>query len=158
MKRRILQHGDVIELGAFHLKYVDSKASSQIDLERTMLISGLKLDPDTAPAKDSGEVTQDLQIPATRATKSRFPSGRVRFLRGARSGETTLLDRVIAMVGTPGKAQAVVTRRPHGYYVTFVEGSVYPRVNGESIGKEARHLHTGDILEVGDEKIEFELL
>ena len=79
MQRRILQHGDVIELGEFRLKYVDSKASSQIDLERTMLISGLKLDPDAAPAKDSGEVTQDLHIPATRATKSRLPGGRVNF-------------------------------------------------------------------------------
>ena len=43
VQRRILQHGDVIALGAFNLRYVDSKASSDIDLERTMLISGLAL-------------------------------------------------------------------------------------------------------------------
>ena len=51
MKRRILQHGDVIELGAFHLKYVDSKASSQIDLERTMLIPDSSSTPTRRPRR-----------------------------------------------------------------------------------------------------------
>src|SRR5262245_4154603 len=38
-QRHILQHNDVIALGVFHLRYVDTRASSEIDLERTMLIS-----------------------------------------------------------------------------------------------------------------------
>ena len=157
-KRRILQHNDVVELGAFHLRYVDTKASSEIDLERTMIISGLALDPDRPIVPDAGDATQDLHIPSNRETKTRFPSGRVRWVRGPRYGETKLLDRVVATFGTPGKAVAVVTRRPKGYYVTYVEGDAFPRVNGESIGREPRHLHTGDVISVADEDLEFELM
>jgi hypothetical protein len=156
-KRRILQHGDVIELGSYHLKYVDSKASSEIDLERTMIISGLKLNVDVAPATDSGEVTQDLHVPSSRATKTHFPNGRIKWLQGPHGGEYKVLDRVIATFGAPDTGLAVVTRRPHGFYVTYVEGAEHPRVNGESIGKEPRHLQHLDIVEVGEERVEFQL-
>jgi len=61
----------------------------------------------------------------------------------------------VATFGRPGNALAVVTRRPHGYFITHVEGRRYPRVNRRSIGKEARLLHHGDVIEVADEKLEF---
>jgi hypothetical protein len=157
-QRHILQHNDVIELGVFHLRYIDTKASSEIDLERTMLIPGLAPGTGLLGAGADGEVTQDLHIPSSRTTKARFPTGRIKWLQGPRGGETKALDRVIATFGTPGKAVAVITRRPHGYYVTHVEGDKFPRVNGESIGKESRHLMNGDLVEVGHERIEFELV
>lgn len=155
--RHILQHNDVIELGGFHLRFVDSKASSEIDLERTMLIPGLAPGAGLLGMPDKGEITQDLHIPSSRATRTRFPSARVRWLQGPRDGEVRPLDRVIAVFGAAGEAVAVITRRPHGFYVTHVEGDP-PRVNGDSIGKEPRHLATGDVVEVGRERIEFELL
>ena len=154
-RRRILQHGDVIELGAFHLRYVDTKASSEIDLERTMLIPGLALRADVKPAHDAGETTQDLHIPSARATKVRFPTARVRWTAGARAGVTQALDRVIATFGNATEGLAVVTRRPHGYYLTYVEGRAPPRVNGDSIGKEPRHLQSGDVISVAGEDMEF---
>jgi predicted component of type VI protein secretion system len=39
--RHILQHGDVIEFGALYLRYLNPRATSEIDLERTMLVAGL---------------------------------------------------------------------------------------------------------------------
>lgn len=153
-RRRILQHNDVIELGGYHLRYIDSKAASEIDLERTMLIPGLALRPDAGPV-NSGEVTQDLHIPSARPTKARFPAASVRWMAGARAGEIQALDRVIATFGNAQDGLAVVTRRPHGYYVTFVEGASFPRVNGESIGREPRHLQHGDVIGVAGEEIEF---
>ena len=41
LSRRILQHGDVMEFGQFHLRYLNPKVAADIDLERTMLIEGL---------------------------------------------------------------------------------------------------------------------
>ena len=154
-RRRILQHGDVIEIGLYHLRYVDTKASSEIDLERTMLIPGLALRPDVKPAQDSGEVTQDLHIPSARPTKARFPTARVKWRAGTHTGETRALDRVIATFGNAVDGLAVITRRPHGYYVTYVEGRDHPRVNGESIGTQSRHLQNGDVIGVADEELEF---
>jgi len=150
MRRRILQHNDVIELGTFNLRFVDSKSSSEIDLERTMLIPGLKFNPDRRP--EELEVTQDLHVPSTRGSNAHFPTGRLRMVNG---GHVQVLDRVVATFGEPGRGVVVLTRRPKGYYATYVEGEAFPRVNGESIGKEPRHLHNGDRVEIAGLELEF---
>lgn len=149
LARRILQHGDVVELGRFSLKFIDTKASSEIDLERTMLIPGL------GRVVTGEESTQDLQIPSSRASRTRFPEARVEWIEGPRRGAVRVLDRVIATFGTPGSGVAVVTRRPHGYFVTWVEGDAYPKVNGESIGREPRALASGDTIDVPGERLRF---
>lgn len=156
MRRRILQHNDVVLLGAFNLRFVDSKQVSEIDLERTMLIPGLKLFPDKRPADDAG-LTRNLHVPSSRAAAATLPSGRVKFLNGVLAGKSKALDRVIATFGEPGRGVVVLTRRPKGYYATHVEGDALPRVNGESIGKEPRHLHSGDRVEIAGVTLEFSL-
>lgn len=155
MKRRILQHNDVIDLGAFNLRYVDSKQSSEIDLERTMLIPGLKLFPDKRP--DDAGMTQHMHVPSSRASNSRFPLGHVKFASGSLAGKTRFLDRVVTTFGEPGRGVVVLTRRPKGYYAAHVEGDALPRVNGESIGKEPRLLRSGDRVEIAGTTLEFAL-
>ncbi len=156
VKRRILQHGDVIELGAFHLRYLDAKASSELDFERTMLIAGLETSAGP-PRAASALAAHGVRVPRARATKVNFPVGRVNWMAGPRGGETTPLNRVVATFGTPRVQVAVITRRPHGYFVTHVEGRSFPRVNGQSIGAEPRALAHGDIIEVGCDRLEFRL-
>lgn len=146
--RRILQHGDVMQFGAFYLRYLNPRASSERDLERTMLIAGLEgLVEDTPP---------EFFAPSARRARTHFPKGRVRVIAGSRAGSTLELDRVVAAFGAPGAQLAVITRRPHGYFITHVEGRHYPRVNKERLGKdEARPLQHGDLIELTDEKLEF---
>lgn len=145
--RHILQHGDVVQFGAFYLRYVNLRATDA-DFERTMLIAGVP---------GLTEAAGEPPPPTARAARSRalFPSGCARMTAGARAGQTVALDRVIAMFGTPGQGLAVVTRRPRGYFVTHVEGRRHPRVNGASIGTQPHALAHGDRVEVGAEGFEF---
>jgi hypothetical protein len=76
-------------------------------------------------------------------------------IAGSRAGKTIQLDRVVALFGKSGDQLAVVTRRPHGYFITHVEGLRFPRVNHQSIGRGSRMLNSGDVFEVADEKLEF---
>jgi hypothetical protein len=154
--RHILQHGDVIELGSFYLRYLNPRVSSAIDLERTMLIAGLYGAAGDAE-KGSGRPADEARVPAARPGRVRGPRGKVKLLAGRRAGSIVELDRVVAMLGKRGDRLAVLTRRPHGYFITHVEGRRYPRVNGRSVGKEAHMLQSGDIIEVADEKAEFVL-
>jgi hypothetical protein len=148
ISRHILQHGDVAQFGAFHLRYLNPKASADADLERTMLIrSAAHIAERTLSA---GEAPR---APSRRANV-RLPKGRVRMIAGARAGETLELDRVIATFGTPGDQLAVITRRPHGFFITQVEGRRHARVNGRPIGEEPRSLKDRDVIEVGDAKLE----
>jgi hypothetical protein len=62
---------------------------------------------------------------------------------------------VVATLGKRGDRLAVLTRRPQGFFITHVEGRRYPRVNGHAMGRDARMLQSGDVIEVGDEKVQF---
>lgn len=150
--RRILQHGDIMQFGAYYLRYLNPRASEESNLERTMLIAGLQVD---GVRPDSGASFGAERAPSSRATKVRFPNGRVRMLTGYRAGSTIELDRVIATFGHHREQLAVITRRPQGYFITHVEGRRYPSVNGETLGKQPRALRNGDVVEVADEKLKF---
>jgi len=156
LSRRILQHGDVMEFGRFHLRYLNPKVAPDIDLERTMLIEGLsgrlaQLGDNAMP------VVGNAPMPVAGRARTNFPKARVWMGAGPRAGEVIELDRVVTMFGQPGVASAVVVRRPLGYYVTHVEGRRLPRVNGRPILREPRLLQHGDIVEAGGERLEFTL-
>jgi hypothetical protein len=151
--RHILQHGDVMAFGTHALRYLNPKAEES-ELDRTMLIRALPKVPDK-PSQPTAAVADDATINTARPMKGHLPSGRVKVLAGARAGAQFELDRVVATFGTPGELLSVITRRPHGYFVTHVEGNRYPQLNGETLDAEPRVLHSGDMIEVGDEKVEF---
>jgi pSer/pThr/pTyr-binding forkhead associated (FHA) protein len=148
VERRILKHGDVIALGRFNLRYLNPRATGSVDLERTMLISGLE-----RTAKD--EPSGGTLLPAVRAVRVAFPSGRATIESGPGEGDTVELERVVAIFGAPGRESMVIARRPHGYFVTSVEGAP-PRVNGRAIGRGAHPLASGDRIECGGQRIRFQ--
>jgi Inner membrane component of T3SS, cytoplasmic domain len=152
--RHILQHGDAMQFGTFYLRYLNPRASADSDMDRTMLIAGLQTRAGAAQV-ESGAPAHDVHVPSARLAGVRFPKGRVKVIAGSRTSGTIRLDRVVATFGKPGKELAVVARRPRGYFITHVEGRRPARVNGQSIGKDARLLRHGDIIEVADEKLEF---
>jgi pSer/pThr/pTyr-binding forkhead associated (FHA) protein len=154
IERHILQHGDVIEFGKYNLRYMNPRASAETDLDRTMLFSGLQAPVAQGP-DDPRPSAESLRIPTARPTRTRTPKARVTITAGPRARSTVELDRVVTMFGKPGVRMAVVTRRPHGFFITHVEGDRFPRVNGRRIDAEPRQLRGGDEFEVGDERVEF---
>lgn len=153
VSRHILQHGDVMAFGAHALRYLNPKAEES-ELDRTMLIRALPKVPNQ-PSEPASVTPYDATINTARPMKARLPRGRVKVLAGVRAGAQFELDRVVTTFGTLGELLAVITRRPQGYFVTHVEGHRYPQVNGETLDAEPRALRSGDMIEVGDEKVEF---
>ena len=149
LARRILQHGDVIELGRFRLRYLNPKVASDVDLEQTMFIAGL-------PGSQRPPTIGNLPMPTTGTARTGFPKGRVWMGAGPRAGEVIELTRVVTMFGSFSE-QAVVIRRPLGYYLAHVEGRRAARVNRAPLGREPRLLRHGDLIEVADERLEFTL-
>lgn len=154
IERHILQHGDVIEFGKYNLRYMNPRASAETDLDRTMIFAGLQTPGAQAP-DDPRPSPESLRVPTARPARTRTPKARVVITAGPRARSTVELDRVVTMFGKPGVRMAVVTRRPHGFFITHVEGDRFPRVNGRRIDAEPRQLRGGDEFEVGDERVEF---
>jgi pSer/pThr/pTyr-binding forkhead associated (FHA) protein len=150
VSRHILQHGDVVQIGSHFLRYLNPRAAAEVDLERTMLISGL---PGFGDATALSGI--DRLARSARRSNVRFPSARVRATAGQRSGQTIALDRVIATFGQHGEALAVIARRPQGYFLSHVEGRRRTRLNGHAVAGDAQMLQHGDRIEVGGEALEF---
>jgi hypothetical protein len=47
------------------------------------------------------------------------------------------LTKTLTTLGKPGVQVAVIARRPHGYFITHVEGASFPVVNGKALDAQA---------------------
>jgi len=154
--RHILHHGDVIEFGNYHLRYLNPKLSGDINLERTMLIESLPRDL-KAPPQSAGLTPTEVAATAARTVKVRFPKGSIKALFGPRAPSTVELNRVITTFGKQGESFAVITRRPMGYFITHVDGAKQALVNKQPIGKSPHPLNPNDVIEVAGDTFEFQL-
>ena len=51
--------------------------------------------------------------------------------------------------------EALITRRPTGYFIAHVEGEMFPTINGASLGSAAHPLKDQDVIELAGVKMEF---
>jgi pSer/pThr/pTyr-binding forkhead associated (FHA) protein len=82
-------------------------------------------------------------------------TGKIQLLSGANAGKELELTKPLTTLGKPGVQVAVFTRRPHGYFITHVEGAQQPAVNGQSIGTAPHALKDHDVIELAGVKMEF---
>jgi predicted component of type VI protein secretion system len=172
VKKHFLQNGDVIELGKYRLKYLSEAQphGSQADFEKTMIIRPDML-PKHAGAADAKAMMAETQagMPAARPPSGDLPAAReaapeppaaplrgaIQILTGANAGKEMELTKTLSTLGKPGVQVAVITRRPHGYFITHVEGASFPAINGKVLDAQAHPLHDHDIIELAGTKMEF---
>lgn len=182
VKKHFLQNNDVIELGKYRLKYINEAAlqASQADFEKTMVLrpdmmrkaaeqagggkpaEQPKPQADLAPpimaapkpaAAPSSPPPQAAAAPGAAAPA--MPLGAIQVLNGSNAGKTLDLVKSLTTLGKPGVQVAVIARRPHGYFLTHVEGAKMPTVNGVAIDTQAHELKDHDVIELAGVKMEF---
>ena len=122
--------------------------------------------PTTVQAAAAGDVqplaalsaaapVQPAAAPAATVRPASPAPAAIQILTGPSAGKE--LDRVknLTTLGKPGIQVAVITTRPHGFFITHVEGAQYPSVNGQSLDGQPRQLHDHDIIELAGVKMEF---
>lgn len=160
VKKHVLRHGDVIGVGKYQITYVDDASVGGVlgekaeDFENTILVqpSGLKTEvPVFLPSE-----TAHAEAVASEEDQP-LPLARLQVLTGSGAGRELSLNKTLTTLGKPGVQVAVITRRPHGYFITHVEGAEYPAVNGASIGVQAHQLSDHDVIDLAGVKMEFYL-
>lgn len=165
VKKHFLQNGDAIELGKYRLKYVNEvpQQTNAADFEKTMI---LRPDMMKKPAEASAGETPAGAAPAPMfqptptptappAAPVAAPLGAIQILSGGNAGRTMDLTKNLTTLGKPGVQVAVIARRPHGYFITHVEGAQFPIVNGKTLDTQAHPLNDHDIVELSGIKMEF---
>ena len=159
VKRQILQNGDVIEVGRYRLKFVNNKATPDMDFDKTLMTPAFdrtKLSPEGATMEREDPANIATAVANSRNVKTIFPLGAVRGIGGKLMGQEIELARAITPFGKLD-GSAIITRRPIGYFIIHVAGKKYPVVNGKPIGAEPFALDNLDQIEVGIEKLQFYL-
>ena len=145
IKKHFLKNGDVIELGKYKLKYLtEAPAADSADFDRSSFARPAAARPAPAPAPSAE--------PAAPATTQ---LGCVKLLNGANAGRRLELTKAITTLGRPGVQVAVISRRPHAYFIAHAEGTQFPLVNGRAIGGQEHPLRDHDVLEIAGIRMEF---
>ena len=168
VKKHFLQNNDVVEISKYKLKYLNEQKSQMTaaDFEKTMI---LRSPPPQAkvssPAKDAAhEATGKFKamvppqsMPSVAVQMPAAPQAKavVQILTGLNAGKELELVKNLTTLGKPGLQVAVLTRRPQGYFITYVEGASYPTVNGKPLDDQPRQLKEHDIIELAGVKMEF---
>ncbi len=96
------------------------------------------------------------QPPAAKpAAAPALPLGAIQILSGGNAGKEMELTKTLTTLGKPGVQVAVIARRPHGYFITHVEGASFPVVNGTALDAQAHQLADHDVIELAGVKMEF---
>jgi len=170
IKKHALQHGDTITIGHHQLRFVDQQATEddQDEFEKTMVIPPSQHRPqqpdeaqkavDEAAGVAPAEPAHVATAAADAAPAAALPTAKLQVLSGAFAGRELELTKALTTLGRPGVQVAAITRRAEGYYVVHVDSGKegdYPRVNGESIGPQARKLTDNDVLQLAGVKMGF---
>jgi predicted component of type VI protein secretion system len=176
VKKHFLQNGDTIELGKYRLKFVSElpQQTNAADFEKTMILRpGAAKPPAPAPAalrrhrrrprlRRSGSPHHDLSrhappppSPHPAPAAAALPLGAIQLLSGGNAGKEMELTKTLTTLGKPGVQVAVIARRPHGYFITHVEGASFPVVNGKTLDAQAHQLADHDVIELAGVKMEF---
>jgi hypothetical protein len=158
IKKHFLRNLDVVELGKYKLKYmsdVPASGNTQADFEKTMILR-----PGVNRAPDLKRSFTDTQAglpkpPAAAVSTPAAPSAAIQLLNGGNAGKELELTKTLTTLGKPGMQVAVIAKRPHGFFITHVEGTQFPIVNGESLDAQAHPLKDHDVIEIAGIKMEF---
>ena len=174
VKKHFLQNNDLIEIGKYKLKYINDQISqtSAADFEKTMVLrapvrpeapageaplSQTQVNPSmAAEVEKTGRFgVQPAVQPATQTPPAATPQAVVQILTGPNAGKELELVKNLTTLGKPGVQVAVLTRRPHGFFITHVEGATHPSVNGQVLGDQPHQLQDHDMIELAGIKMEF---
>ncbi len=152
VKKHFLRNHDVIELGKYRLKYLTDAQAQPTESAAPGRVAPPKTPAELALAP-SGEPTRSNVGTASRPTA--LPPAAIQLLNGPNAGKELMLQKTLTTLGKPGTQVAVIARRPHGYFITHVEGTVFPILNGETLDTQAHPLGDHDVIEIAGTKMEF---
>jgi pSer/pThr/pTyr-binding forkhead associated (FHA) protein len=184
VKKHFLQNNDIIELGKYKLKYVNEAVAGHAkaaDFEKTMVLRPGAMKPAApaaapipapvaaapaapataaaaAGAKNFGDTVagqSSTAAPVAPSKPATAPLAALQLLSGANAGKELDLTKPLTTLGKPGVQVAVITRRPQGFFITHVEGTSFPVVNGKVLDAQAHSLNDHDVIELAGIKMEF---
>ncbi|MFZ6657235.1 FHA domain-containing protein [Undibacterium sp. TJN19] len=130
IKKHLLQHDDVIDIGKYKLRF-------QVEKD--------------APVKNP--VTNVPNAPSPSSPVSQ--GARVKVLSGANAGKELILSKPVTTIGSPTVQVVAITRQAQDYFIAHVDGATKPKLNDQLMEAKPKQLTDGDVIELNGAKLEF---
>ncbi len=128
VKKHLLQHDDVIDIGKYKLRFQVNKQEQ---------VKTLDVATGVAPAKTG--------------------IAKIKVMNGANIGKELTLTKPVTTIGSPA-AQVIAIAKQNGQYtLRFVEGKEMPKVNGQILGDAPHVLNHADIIDLMGVHMQFSL-
>lgn len=181
IQKHLLQHGDVIELGKHQLKFIVEAVLGHLGTEQKVEDAGFEktvilkpnlqkmhlareqppsvisaIDEETPLVESASAIEENAPETKTETSEVKVTTQtKLQVLNGSSVGRELPLNKAMTTLGKAGLQVAVITKRANGFYVTHVEGKVFPVVNNQTVGAQAHLLHNHDVIEIAGVKMEF---
>lgn len=143
-----LKDGDIIRVGKHTLTYA-AEAMAEAPAVEEVEVTAV---PESDDIEDKPELpdTSDLKLePIKKQTAW------LQILSGNNLGKTIKISRKLTNLGTPGIQVALIAHRNDGYFLSHLEGKNPPKVDQVSIGDKSWPLKDGQVIEIGNIKMQF---
>ena len=89
------------------------------------------------------------------AAATKIKNAWLQIMSGHNVGKNISLNRKLTNLGTPGIQTAVIAKRNDGYFLSHLEGEQSPKVGDVVIGEKSWPLNDGDIIQIGNVRMQF---
>lgn len=136
-----LKDGDLIRVGKHTLTYMYEE------------IADIAEAPPPLPEVEEQPEVEEEEQSAELETRAGF----LQIMSGANLGKTMSLNRAMTNLGKPGVSTAVIAKRNEGFYISHLEGKKPPMIGNNPIGDKTEKLTDGDIIQIGNIRMQFYL-
>lgn len=155
--KKPLKDQDLVKIGEFQLRYLNSVVSADSDMEKTVILQAGSVtmqDPE-APAPAAPLAETPIPVPSPIAASSGNETAKLTVVDGPSQGKSLTLSKLLTRVKGPKGQSNVISKKDDGYYFlnTLTEGA--PILNGKQIGVGSTKLENGDIIAIGSNQLKF---
>jgi pSer/pThr/pTyr-binding forkhead associated (FHA) protein len=143
---RELKNGDHIRVGKHELTF---------EFEAVTAPAAAPVPKPAPPAPGPAPVAEPEVHFEEFTAQARHRTAWLQIMSGHNLGKNISLNRALTNLGTPGIQTAVIAKRNDGYFLSHLEGEHPPRVGETAIGDKSWPLRDGDIIQIGNVKMQF---
>lgn len=149
-----LKSGDDIRVGKHNLTFTLESAVIAPEPVLAAEETAVPVPLEDAMPEPEPEITEadTLELEPIHTPRHAF----LQILNGQNMGKTISLKRNLVNLGKPGVQLAVIAHRNDGFFLSHLEGAP-TRVGDQSIGDKAWQLHDGDVIQIGNVRMQFTL-
>lgn len=136
----VLKDGELVRVGKHTLSYTFEEMPERPDANNVS-------------ATSSQPVIEDEPV----IKKADNRQGWLQIMSGQNLGKTMSLNRAMTNLGKPGMSMVVISKRNDGYFISQLEGKHPSTVQNQPIGEKPLKLSDGDLIQIGNVKMQFYL-